>query len=202
MISFIYFDVGGVVELDFSKTNKWAEMKRDMGITPNNIATFDALFNRYKREICISRQVDSLIPIFEKECQIKLPKNYSWLDDFVSRFEKNPSIWPVIEKIHKNCKIGLLTDMYPGMLKAIIAKNLLPPVSWDVIIDSSVVGYKKPDLEIFEIAESEAGVKKDEILFVENQEENIEAATNFGWQTFLYDSANPVESSRRLSELF
>lgn len=31
-IKFIYFDVGGVVILDYSKTNKWNEMLTDLGI--------------------------------------------------------------------------------------------------------------------------------------------------------------------------
>lgn len=202
MISFVYFDVGGVVELDFSKTNKWVEMKRDMGITQKNIAIFDKLFNKYTREICTTRPVDSLIPIFEKECHIKFPKNYSWLNDFVNRFEKNPSIWPVIEKIRKRCRVGLLTDVYPGMLDLIKKRGLLPDINWDVVIDSSVVGFMKPDTQVFEIAEKRAGVSKSEILFVENKEENIEAAKLFGWQTFLYDSADPVSSSKKLSELF
>ena len=33
MISFVYFDVGGVVILDFSGTNKWEMVKKEWGIT-------------------------------------------------------------------------------------------------------------------------------------------------------------------------
>ena len=31
-LSFIYFDVGGVVIQDFSGTNKWSQLKRELGI--------------------------------------------------------------------------------------------------------------------------------------------------------------------------
>jgi|TARA_Y100000310_G_C20153683_1_gene565933 hypothetical protein len=34
MNRFIYFDVGGVVIRDFSGTNKWEELRRSIGIKP------------------------------------------------------------------------------------------------------------------------------------------------------------------------
>lgn len=202
MISFVYFDVGGVVVLDFSGTQKWAEMKHDMGIHKRNEEIFDRLWKRYREEICIDRDVDTLIPIIERECHITLPKEYSMLQDFVNRFEANPSIWPVITKIRKTCKVGLLTNMYPRMFQAIERRKHLPPVSWDAVIDSSIVGYQKPDQELYEVAEKQAKTKKANVLFVENSIEHLSAARDFGWQTFLYDSTNPVESSRKLAQLF
>ena len=40
-IKFIYFDIGGVLLLDFSKTNKWLEMRRDLGISPDLDSQFE-----------------------------------------------------------------------------------------------------------------------------------------------------------------
>jgi FMN phosphatase YigB (HAD superfamily) len=200
MISFIYFDVGGVVELDFSGTKKWEEMLRDMGINESNRFKFDRIWDTYKNRICIDCDVDSLIPIFKKECRLSLPNNYSFLMDFVNRFEPNPSIWPVLNKIQKKCKIGLLTNMYPRMFKAIQSRHIDPPLNWQVIIDSSVVGFQKPDRKIYEIAEIQARTIKSEILFVDNNIDNINGAKKFGWQTFYYDSTNPQVSSTKLLE--
>ena len=39
-ISFVYFDVGGVILLDYSGTNKWVEMQRGLGINPELDAKF------------------------------------------------------------------------------------------------------------------------------------------------------------------
>jgi FMN phosphatase YigB (HAD superfamily) len=202
MISFVYFDLGGVLMMDFSGTDKWAEMKRDMGINENNCLGFNKIWDQYRSRICVDYDVDNLIPLFEKECDIKLPSDYSMLSDFVNRFENNLSIRPVVTKISKTCRVGILTNMYPRMFDLIRKHNLLPPAIWNVIIDSSRVGCQKPDRKIYEIAQSKIQVSKDEILFVENGTENIQAAKEFGWQTFLYDSANPIESSRKLLELF
>lgn len=200
MISFIYFDLGGVVIKDFSGTNKWNEMKEGMGITGKNIAVFDAVWQKYRDRVCIDFDVDNLIAEIEKACQVKLPNKYSMLDDFVARFEENIHIKPVLEKISQKHKVGLLTNVYPRMFKKIQQKGLLPQIKWEVIIDSSVVGFQKPDRAIFEIAEKQAHVKKSQILFVDNQSEHVKAAAEFGWQTFFYETANPFESSKKLPE--
>jgi putative hydrolase of the HAD superfamily len=84
--------------------------------------------------------------------------------------------------------MGLLTNVYPRMLDEVKKRKILPPIQWDVVVDSSVVGYQKPDPKIFEIAQKMAGVDKSNILFVENSIENIDAAKVLGWNTFHYDS--------------
>lgn len=200
MISFVYFDLGGVVMLDFSGTDKWNQLESDLGLNKKYSKIFDQIWTEYgnKFNYCIDFDIDKLIPLIEKECGIKLPERYSLLEDMVSRFEINASIWPIINIITKTCRIGLITNMYPRMFGLIKKRNILPPVKWDVIIDSSKIGYQKPEGKIFEIAQEKAKVRNDEILFVENSNENIEAAKKFGWQTFLYDSTKPVESSRKL----
>jgi FMN phosphatase YigB (HAD superfamily)/broad-specificity NMP kinase len=203
MTSFVYFDLGGVVELDFSGTNKWKQLKKELGISLDKDKEFEDFWNKYEAEVSIGRDVETLIPLIKEKFGSKFPTKYSLLmDGFVNRFEINKSIWHVIDKIHQKCRIGLLTNMYPQMFEAIKKRNLLPNVTWDVIIDSSVVGIQKPDSRIFKLGERRAGVKGKEILFVENTPGHVHAAKNFGWQTFLYDSAHPKDSSNKLLALF
>ena len=202
MIKFIYFDVGGVALLDFSGTNNWDNLKKEMGVDDKNNELWEKIWDHYKNEICISRDVDSLIPIFNKETGLNLPADYSMFEGFISRFDLNPSIWPVIRAAKNKYQIGLLTNMYPRMLQGIFDRKLIPPKQeWDVVIDSSIVKYQKPEKEIYEIAEKESGVNKDEILFIENTLIHIQAAKKFGWQVFHYDSTSPEESSKNLAEI-
>lgn len=204
MIKFVYFDLGGVVNKDFSGSNKWDELKAELGVKPENNQAFEALWGQYERDICDKRDVETLIPIFKEKLGLNIPNSYSLLiDGFIKRFEKNESIWPVIKKIQKWCRIGLLTNMYPRMLDAIKERGILPPdINWDVVIDSSVVSCQKPDSAIYKLAEEKAGVCGKEILFVENSVGHIEAAKKFNWQTFLYDSKNPEKSSKEFLEWF
>jgi FMN phosphatase YigB (HAD superfamily) len=125
------------------------------------------------------------------------------VDGFVNRFKANKSIWPVIDKIREKSRIGLLTNLYPGMLDAIRVRNILPDVKWDVIVDSSVVGLRKPDLEIYQKAQEDAGVKGEEILFIDNSFENIKVAKDLlGWRVFLYDPSKAEDSSSKLSKFW
>lgn len=198
MIKFIYFDVGGVVVRDFSGTNKWIELKRNIGVTSKQDKEFNEFFNKHEGEVCLGRDVETLVPLVEEKFGIKFPHDYSLLKDFIDRFEKNESIWSIIKKAKRKYKIGLLTNMYPRMLDLIKQKGLIPNVRWDIKINSSLEGCKKPDEKIYRLAQKRAGAKSREILFVENSKKHIKLAKKLGWQTFLYDSSDMKNASQEL----
>lgn len=201
-IKFVYFDVGGVVIRDFSVTRHWNNLKTELGIPAERFSDFEKLWQQYKREICVSRDVDSLLPIISRQFGVKITSGYSLLrNGFVSRFAANPSIYRALRLARKKYRIGLLTDMYKGMLAEIRKRQLLPDISWDVIVDSSVVGYKKPDPKIYQIAEKMADVSGQEILFVENTPKYVAAAREAGWQAYWYDSSDYNRSSQELYKL-
>jgi epoxide hydrolase-like predicted phosphatase len=197
-IKFVYFDVGGVALLDFTNTNKWAEIKKSLGVNKNNEELFDSVWQKHRKRICIDCDIDLLTPEFEEKTGIEFPKEYSMLEDFVSKFEQNRSIWPVMEFAKKKYKVGLLTNTYPRMLDLIRSNKIFPDIDWDVIVDSSLVGFQKPEDGIYEIAEKRSGVKPSEILFIDNLSKNIEVAKNRGWQVFWYDDQDPEKSSEKL----
>lgn len=201
MIKFVYFDVGGVVIRDFSGTNKWEELKAGMGIKPEQTEAFNEIFDRYEPEVCVGRDVETLIPMLQEKLGLELPANYSFLQDFVGRFEKNESIWPVIEKAKSKYKIGLLTNMYPNMLDAIDKAGLMPDVSWDVVIDSSIEKVRKPQTEIFQLAQDKSGFAAEEILFIDNGAKHVDAAKTFGWHGFVYDPSNTEKSNKDLETI-
>jgi FMN phosphatase YigB (HAD superfamily) len=201
MIKFVYFDVGGVVIRDFSGTNKWEELKTGMGIKPDQTESFNEIFDKYEPEVCVGRDVETLVPMLKEKLGLKLPDNYSFLHDFVDRFEKNESIWPVIEVLKGKYKIGLLTNMYPNMLDAIYKAGLMPNITWDVTIDSSIEKVRKPQTEIFQLAQDKSGFKGEEILFIDNGVKHVYAAKQFGWQGFVYDPTNTEKSNKDLEAI-
>lgn len=201
MIKFVYFDLGGVIIKDFTATNKWADLKKELGIAQDD-KKFDEFWDKYEHELCVGRNTESLIPLLKKEFNIKHSQSYSLLKDgFIKRFEKNKLIWPLISDSVKSFKIGILTNMYPHMLSEIKKAKLLPNILWDVIIDSSIVKLEKPNQSIYRLAEKEADAKGNEILFIDNTFKNLEAAQNLNWQIFFYDSYNIPESNQRLKHL-
>ena len=201
MIKFIYFDVGGVVIKDFSGTNKWSELKKDIGVSLSQNEDFDAFFDKYESELCMGRNLKTLLPLIKKEFSINFPKNYIFLNEFVNRFDKNDTLWPLLEKLRNKYRIGLLTNMYPNMLNEIYKRKIMPSINWDTIIDSSIEGFSKPSTQIYKIAQQKANVKSNQIIFIDNSQKNIKAAQEVGWNTFLYDSSNLSKSNKKLSTL-
>jgi FMN phosphatase YigB (HAD superfamily) len=199
----VYFDVGGVVGLDFSKTDKFEDFKKEIKIKTSQFSEFDKFWNKVEPELCIGRETDLLSKVIEKKFNVIFPPDYSILvNGFVNRFEKNESIWPVISEIRKTGGVGLLTNMYPRMFEEIKKRRILPNVDWNVVIDSSLIHIQKPDLGIYKIAEDKSGIEGEEILFIDNTQENLDGVQSFKWKTFLYDPSKPDESSHNLLKYF
>jgi FMN phosphatase YigB (HAD superfamily) len=202
-IKFIYFDVGGVAVIDFTASNKWNDMLMAMGIDIEaKKEQFEMIWKKYRPRVCIDYDVDWMIDEIRQELGLDLPQEFSLLAEFVNRFEKNESIWPVVEFARQNYRIGLLTNMYVRMFDLIVKRNILPPVEFDEIIDSSFVQCKKPDMKIYTIAQERAKIQSPhEILFIENDASKLELPKQLGWQTFYYDTALAKEYSHKLMSL-
>lgn len=196
---FIYFDVGGVAVLDFSKTEKWQQMLDDLKLLKENQEEVSRLWDKHAGEICTGRDTDEVAEEIFANLQppFQLPANYSMLEDFVARFEKNEELLKIIEELKENYSVGLLTNMYPRMLEKIFERGLLPANIWDVVVDSSELKMKKPDLDIYQYAQEAAGVKPEEILFLDNTEGHLEVPSELGWQTMLYDPGDVASSSKQ-----
>jgi FMN phosphatase YigB (HAD superfamily) len=193
-IKFIYFDVGGVLIFDYSGTNKWQEMKRDLGVSAEQDAIFEQIWQKHHSRICIDDDVDQIIPEF-KRAGINIPANYSMLADFIARFTANVELHKIAQQIATTHQVGLLTNMYPRMLALIKKQQLIPDINWRAEIDSSIVGHQKPEPAIFELAEQASQIPPAQILFIDNSIENLNAAQQRGWQTLLYDPQNPKDSN-------
>lgn len=202
--SFVYFDLGGVVIQDFSAGDKVRSLLIELGIDPTDAPRFRQLWAEHAApRVCVDYEADEFHSIIEHNFGVKIPDEYSLLQHgFVDRFEPNPGIVKVLGKLAGHVNVGLLTNMYPRMFQAIQAKQGLLPsnVGWDVIIDSSVVGLQKPDKAIFAHATDVAGKPKEEILFIDNTLENLDAAADYGWQTYYYDASDYDRSSKLLGQ--
>jgi len=198
-ITFIYFDIGGVLIDDFSNNDKWQALKTELGVTAEKRAAFEQLWSQYEPEIVTTRNVETLVPILRQKLTLDIPTGYSLLQAFTNRFHANPSIWPAVEVARQKARVGLLTNMYPCMFATLEARNILPSIEWDTVIDSSLEGLAKPDEKLFALAEQRATAHGQQILFIDNSPGHVSAAEQFGWQAYLYDSSDHVVSSERLA---
>ncbi len=73
------------------------------------------------------------------------------------------------------------------MLDLSFKKRVVPNINYDAIVSSYEVGYRKPEKEIYEIAEEKAKVSPDNILFIDDMPEFVQGAKRQGWQTKWFD---------------
>jgi len=199
-LKFIYFDVGGVAIIDYSKTNKWNEMLDDLKIPDNLREKFEILFDEHEKKICVGEDINIFVQEAKEKLGINFPENYDMTADFANRFEENPSMIKLFYKLKNDYKIGLLTGQYPNLLNLIFKRGILPSDIWDIIIDSSIEKITKPDPKIYELGQEKAGVLPEEILFVDNKEKALVVPRQMGWKVFEYDPARPEESTKKLED--
>ena len=201
-ISFIYLDVGGVAIKDFSDTSKWDKLIGEaLGIPEELRSDFDQIFDRYEDDICQGKiEVDAIMPYLKERFGALIPDHFSMLDYMLDHFEKNNELWSIVKRVDPSIPVGLLTDQYLGMLNGIYARKLIPEHNLFTIVDSSIIGYRKPFIEIYNIAQERANVPANEILFIDNRQKNLNPAIKLGWQTHLYDSRDYVQANLDLAK--
>ena len=201
-MKFVYFDVGGVLLKDLSDVDDgWEILLNNLKLKDNQKQRFDDFFKTFEKELDLGKWIKEFPTIMRSEFNIKLPEKYSIVDELVNNFfVRNEEIWEIIKNTKKKYKLGLLTNMYAGMLDLIKKKKLIPDIDWDVAIDSSVEKCRKPDRKIYEIAEKKAEVKAEEILFIDNKKENLKIPQKMGWQTYWYDSSDYEKSNWKLEQ--
>ncbi|MFQ5353098.1 MAG: HAD-IA family hydrolase [Candidatus Binatia bacterium] len=65
---------------------------------------------------------------------------------------------------------------------------------FDVVVDSSEVGARKPEPRIYEITRERLRLPHDALFLVDDIGQNLKSARSLGWQTLLYQDPNEVLS--------
>lgn len=105
----------------------------------------------------------------------------------------NPQVVELIHELKTKYKIGLITNAHHEFLKPILTETGLNRI-FDSIVISSLVGYTKPDPQIFNHALSELDLKPDEAIFIDDKDRNTTAAKDLGLQSIHYQSFETLKT--------
>lgn len=196
MIKFIYFDVGGVFvncENYFKKATSDFKIPYDAFLKQ-----WDIYNNRITRGEITPQEFWNKA---RANLQIADGVTYDFLENWISDYIFISPTSDFIKEISSTFRVGLLTNIYKGMLSRLMQKDLVPSVEYSVIIDSSEVHMKKPDKEIYELAQQKANILSAEILLVDDREDFIKAASKFGWKTLHFQTNNPLASIKDIKQM-
>ena len=126
--------------------------------------------------------------------------DYNFLQSWVSDYEPIREMHDVIIRLQSKYRVGLLSNIYKGMLPLLLEKGLLPKIHYDQIVFSCDVGMMKPNPDIYIYAQNKAHVDPHNILLIDDRQDYLDGAAQAGWQTFLFDDKDPTNSVRALEE--
>ncbi len=190
-ISFVYFDVHGCIVQFFHRA--FVAIARDTGVLPDIVET---TYWHYNDAVC---RGDMTVTEFNEALGVKFGvKGFDWLPYYFEAVDGIKESHELLRWAHQHYRIGLLTNIMPGILDQLIARGLVPVLANDVIIDYSEVRAIKPEQKIYEIAAGRAGCSGAEVLFVDDSRANLMAADRLDWRVMWFDDYRPKESADRI----
>jgi FMN phosphatase YigB (HAD superfamily)/DNA-binding XRE family transcriptional regulator len=190
-VSFVYFDINGCLVRFFHRA--FTRLAEDTDAPADIIET---TFWHYNDEVCNGdMSLDDFNRAYAKALGVE---RLNWEQYYLEAIEPIKDMHPLLEWVSQHYRVGLLTNIMPGFIDAMLAKKLLPAVQYDAIIDSSKVKAVKPEAKIYELATERAGCPPSEILLVDDGRPNLMAAEKQGWHVLWFDDYRPEESIKRI----
>jgi FMN phosphatase YigB (HAD superfamily) len=190
-VSFIFFDVNGCLVHFYQRA--FSKLALETG-APSDVV--ESAFWHYNDDVC--RGIITLDEFNTKLAERLGVESVDWRKYYLDTVEPITQMQEVLHWASEHYKVGLLTNIMPGFLNAMLRANHLPNLSYDVIIDSSEVSAIKPEAKIYEIATERAGTPPSEILLIDDSRVNLMAAERLGWHVLWFDDSRPDESVERV----
>ncbi len=193
-VRFVYFDINGCLVRFFHRA--FTRLAEDTGAPADIVET---TFWHYNDSVCRGElEMSEFNRIFARRLRVD---SLDWMSYYLEAIDPIDDMQELAVWAAENYHIGLLSNIMPGFIDAMLDKGLLPKLDYDSIIDSSVVGAIKPEEEIYLAAQTAAiDCKPEEILLVDDSRSNLMAAERAGWRVLWFDDFRPQESARKVRE--
>jgi FMN phosphatase YigB (HAD superfamily)/DNA-binding XRE family transcriptional regulator len=186
-VRFVYFDVNGCLVRFYQRA--FAQIAEATGTTADTVETAHW---HYTDDAC--RGIMTLGDFNQAMAERLGVTSIDWAKFYLETAEAVPGMPELLSWAIERYKIGLLTNIMPGLLKGLQQHGKVPNLPFDAVINSSEVATIKPEPKIFEIAQEKAGVPANEILLIDDTQANLKVAESLGWKVLWFDYARPDES--------
>jgi len=192
-LSFVYFDINGCLVRFFHSA--FTDLSAKTGVPLHKV---EAAFWRFNDDVCRGQlTLDQFNKKLAKEIQVD---KVDWAPYYLAAVEPIKEMHQLLKWVSENYRFGIISNIMPGMVEAMMAKGIIPDLAYDAVIDSSVEHAIKPESKVYELAEKRAGVPASEILLVDDTRANLMAADQKGWSVLWFDDYNPADSAKRVRE--
>ncbi len=179
-VSFIYFDINGSLVHFFQQA--FTRIAQETGVAADLV---ESSFWHFNDEACRGTiSMDDFNRSMAERLQIN---NFDWKPYYLDAVEPIEPLQELLRWASERYRVGILTNVMPGFISAMLSAGKLPNIHYDAIIDSSELGTIKPETRIYEVATERAGVPAQEILLIDDTQANLVAAEWLGWKVLLFD---------------
>lgn len=197
MLKNIVFDLGGVVVMHNEEC-----FKEKLGAFFSFIAGPDSkcvpsFWCDYDRGVLTIDETAAEVAKF-RNCDVETAKGYM-LQAIALQEEVEPTVELIKELKERGYKLYVLSNMskeYIAYLRRFPVFEL-----FDFQVVSCEIGLGKPDHRIYEYLLSHCQLDPSETIFIDDRNDNVEAAAEFGITPFHFDRRNPVEACEALRRL-
>ena len=190
-ISFVFFDINGCLVRFFHRA--FTKLAEETGASADVIET---TFWHYNDAVC---KGEMTVADFDQALAKRLGVGkLDWQQYYLAAIDPITEMQELVGWAAKQYQVGLLSNIMPGFIEVMRAKGLIPDVNYAAVVDSSKVGFIKPERQIYEVAQQMADCAPEEILLVDDSRTNIMAAEKLGWHVLWFDDYRPAESAKRI----
>ncbi len=186
-IGFVYFDLGNIL-LAFDHMVACQNVASEFGVEVGAVESAV-----YGTGLQVDYETGKIRQeVFLKEVRLNLglseatAPSQKLLDLLSDMFQPIASMLDGLRAVRDSgVPVGVLSNTCRSHWDWIHRQSYGPALSnFDSVILSFEVGAMKPDFEIYEAAEQAVDMPAEKILFLDDRQENIDAATKRGWQAF------------------
>lgn len=192
-ITFVYFDVNGC--LVRSTYRAFTAVAADTGVSSDIV---ESVYWHHNAKVC---RGDMSLDEFNKALADAFGlESFDWQPYYMDTVEVIKEAVEAAQWAAQHYRVGLLSNIMPGFIAEMRAKQLLPDISFDTIVDSSEAKAIKPEQRIYQIATEKAGCEPEEILLIDDSRTNLMAAEKEGWHVLWFNDYSAGESVARIRE--
>ena len=190
MIKAVIFDAGGV--LHPSSTAVSDDLKLELKMTDDQLRV---LWSKYIPRLLVNQISESEIWTgLREEFGIRKVDTSERLlvRAFEANLQKSEDVYKIVGELkQRGLKVMLLTNVSEMFAEVLERTGHYRPFEYKLL--SYQVGVKKPDSSIFQMAISRLAVAAGEIVFIDDQESNVEAADKLGMNGLVFQDADQLQ---------
>lgn len=196
MTKAIIFDFGRVISAP-KPSSLFRNYEDELGLEPGTINSIMFDSQAWQDALVGRKTVEEFWHEIGPELGLNSVKE---VDAFRHRYradeEINEGVLDLISRLHGNYKLAVLSNAPPGLAHWLADWKLLN--FFEVVFCSGDEGIAKPDPTAFELTLERLRLKPDEVVFIDDTLEHVEASRKMGLHGILFTTAEELEKELNL----